>query len=398
MDLNYTEEEHAFRLQVRAFLQAQLPQDIRRRVTEHKRMRKQDHTRWHKILARQGWVAPGWPVEHGGTGWSPVQTHIFEEECDQAGAPRVIALGVKMIGPVLIAFGNEEQKRRHLARIYSGDEWWCQGYSEPGAGSDLASLATRAELDGDAFIVNGQKTWTTLGHYADMMFCLVRTDPHAKKQEGISFLLIDMKSSGITVRPIVTIEGEHHVNEVFFDNVRVPVSNLVGELNKGWTYAKHLLGHERFSIAQVGKSKRELVTLKRMAREQMSDGRPMIEDPLFAEKMARVEIELMALEFTNLRLISAAQSGQKMGAEPSILKIKGCEVVQSITELMVEVAGPHGLAWNPRFRDLDGTREVAGAAWSGPLASEYLDARKISIFGGTDEIQKNILAKLSLGL
>ncbi|MDO8701837.1 MAG: acyl-CoA dehydrogenase family protein, partial [Undibacterium sp.] len=295
MDLNYSAEDLAFRDEVRAYLDANLPADLQHKVLNHKRMTKNDFVRWHKILAEKGWVATGWPEQYGGTGWSATQRHIFEEECARAGTPRIMPFGVMMVAPVIMAFGNQAQKDYYLPRILNCDDWWCQGYSEPGSGSDLASLKTRAERVGDEYIVNGQKTWTTLAQHADMIFCLVRTDTTVRKQEGISFLLIDMKTPGITVRPIIMLDEDHEVNEVFFDNVKVPVQNLIGEENKGWTYAKYLLGHERTNIAAVGYAKRELEFLKRVATEHKKNGKPLLDDPVYASKVASLEIELMAL-------------------------------------------------------------------------------------------------------
>ena len=295
MDFDYTEEERAFRDEVRAFLAEQLPEDLRDKVERKLRLTREDYVRWHRILHCKGWVAPNWPVEYGGPGWTPVQRHIFEEECAYAGTPGIMPFGINMVAPVIMAFGSPAQKAYYLPRILSCEDWWCQGYSEPGAGSDLASLKTTAVREGDYYIVNGQKTWTTLAQHADMIFCLVRTDPGVRKQESISFLLIDMHAPGVTVRPIIMLDEDHEVNEVFFDNVRVPVANLVGQENRGWTYAKYLLGHERTGIAAVGRSKRELDFVKRLAAREPKHGRPLIEDPLFAAKVASVEIELMAL-------------------------------------------------------------------------------------------------------
>src|SRR6185436_6250791 len=305
MDLNYTKEESAFRTEVREFIRSHLPGDLSRKVLEHKRLGKEDYVRWQKILFEKGWIAAGWPVEHGGTGWSAIQRFIFEDESAAAGAPRLSPFGLHMVGPVIIASGSEAQKKRYLPRILSSEDWWCQGYSEPGSGSDLASLKTRAERKGDKYLVNGQKTWNTHGQWADMCFCLVRTSSEGKKQDGISFLLIDMHSPGITVRPIITLDGEHEVNEIWFENVEVPVQNLVGEENRGWTCAKFLLSHERTGIAGVGASKRELQYLKHIAMEEREGGRPLMDDPLFRDRVARVEIDLMALEITCLRVASA---------------------------------------------------------------------------------------------
>ena len=398
MDLNYTADDLEFRDTVRDYLEANLPKDLQHKVLNHKRMSKEDFVRWHKILAKQGWVATGWPVEYGGTGWSAVQRHIWEEECARAGTPTILPFGVNMVAPVIMAFGNEAQKRHYLPRILNCDDWWCQGYSEPGSGSDLASLKCRADREGDFYIVNGQKTWTTLGQHADMIFCLVRTDSGGRKQEGISFLLIDMHTPGITVRPIITLDEDHEVNEVWFDNVKVPVQNLVGEENKGWTYAKYLLGHERTNIAAVGRAKREMEFLKRIAGRQQKNGKPLIDDPLFATKVASLEIELMALEVTVLRVISLDSAKRGPGPEASMLKVKGTEMQQQLTELMVEAIGPYGMPFDPEY--LDGTHEhsTSDDDDAAPLASYYFNFRKTSIYGGSNEIQKNIITQMILGL
>jgi len=398
MDLSYTDEELAFRDEVRAFVRGNLPPQISRKVIEHKRLTKEDYVTWQKALHVQGWIAPGWPMEYGGTGWNPVQRHIFEEECAAAGAPRVIAFGVDMVGPVIIAFGHPWQKERYLPRIRSSEDWWCQGYSEPGSGSDLASLKTRAERKGDHYIVNGQKTWTTLAQYADMMFCLVRTSSEGKRQEGISFLLIDMKTPGITVRPIITLDGEHEVNEVWLEDVKVPVENLVGEEGRGWTYAKFLLSHERTGIAGVSRSKRELAFLKHIASEQTVGGRPLIENSRFRDKISRVEIDLMALEITVLRVLAADRQGRPPGPEASILKIKGTEIQQALTELMMEAVGPWALPFLPDSWGDHWLGERVGPEYAAPLAAQYLNFRKVSIYGGSNEIQRNIVSQLILGL
>ncbi|WP_036166457.1 acyl-CoA dehydrogenase family protein [Massilia sp. 9096] len=396
MDLNTTDDDLAFRDQVRAFLAAELPADLRRKVLDHLRLSKDDYVRWHRILARQGWVAPGWPVEFGGPGWTPLQRHIFEEECARAGTPPILPFGVNMVAPVIMAFGSPEQKAHFLPRILSCDDWWCQGYSEPGAGSDLASLKTTAVRDGDHYVVNGQKTWTTLAQHADMIFCLVRTDPGVRKQEGISFLLIDMHTPGITVRPIVMLDEDHEVNEVFFDNVRVPLSNLVGQENRGWTYAKYLLGHERTGIAAVGRSKRELAALKRLALREQKNGRALLEDPLFAVKVAELDIELMALEMTVLRVL--ADAGKAPGPEASVLKVRGTEIQQRLSELMVEAAGPMALPFDEDY--LAGAREhsLVDDDFAAPLLGHYFNYRKTSIYGGSNEIQRNIISQMILGL
>ncbi|MEZ5934537.1 MAG: acyl-CoA dehydrogenase family protein [Alphaproteobacteria bacterium] len=398
MDLNFTAEEAAFRDEVRAFLAIGLPDWLSAKVKADKRLAKSDYETWHKALADQGWLAPHWPIEHGGAGWTPVQAHIFDEECVAAGAPRVIPFGVNMLGPVLVNYGSDEQKRHYLPRILSGEDWWCQGYSEPGAGSDLASLRTRAVRDGDHYIVNGQKTWTTLGHFANKIFCLVRTRSEGKPQEGISFLLIDMTSPGITVRPIVLLDGEHEVNEVFFDDVKVPAANRVGEENQGWTYAKYLLTHERTGIAGVGFAKQGLAHLKRIARSQKKNGRPLIEDPLFATRIARVEIDLMAMEMFNLRVVTAAAAGQAPGVESSMLKIKGTVIRQQITDLARRAVGPYALPFTPEAFDEGYNEPPIGPEEAAPLARNYFNMRKVSIYGGSNEIQKNIIAKQMLGL
>ena len=388
MDLTFTAEEQAFREEVRRFVAEQLPAAIRHKVTNGVHLNRDEHVQWQRILHRRGWGGPGWPQEFGGPGWTPTEQYIFEEESARGGAPRLISFGLKMIAPVLMAFGNPAQQQRFLPKILSAEEWWCQGYSEPGAGSDLASVKTRAvrvnSTEGDHYIVNGQKTWTTLGQYADWIFCLVRTDPEAKKQSGISFLLIDMKTPGVTVRPIITLDGAHEVNEVWLEEVRVPVENLIGEENKGWTYAKFLLGHERTNIAGIGIAKRELARLKRIAE---AEGR--LDDPLFAARVAQVEIDLMALETTNLRVLSAERVKKAPGPEASILKIKGTEIQQAIAELMMQAVGPYALP----FQQQDVGREYAAN-----LGAGYCNLRKLSIFGGANEIQKNIISQMIMGL
>ncbi|PEH86201.1 acyl-CoA dehydrogenase family protein [Burkholderia gladioli] len=398
MDLDHSPADDAFRVEVRAWLEANLPRTLRDKVLNHKRLSREDYLDWHRRLATRGWSAPAWPVEYGGPGWDATRRFIWDEECARAGTPSPLTFGVSMVGPVLMKYGNEAQKRHYLPRILDGSDWWCQGYSEPGSGSDLASLRTRAERRGDHYLVNGQKTWTTLGQYADMMFCLVRTDTAVKKQEGISFLLIDMKTPGITVRPIITLDEEHEVNEVFLEDVLVPVENLVGEENRGWTYAKYLLGHERTSIARVGTSKRELRFLKRIAAGQRRNGRSLLEDPVFAARVASLEIDLMALEVTALRVVSQDASGRGPGPEASMLKIKGSEIQQALTELMVDAIGPLAAPFDPAFLEGERDRAVSGDDDAAPLAAYYFNFRKTSIYGGSNEIQKNIIAQMILGL
>ena len=398
MDLNYSAADDAFRQEVRSWLEANLPKDIQDKVLNHRRLNREDFVRWHKALAGKGWSVPHWPVEWGGTGWSPIQKHIWDEECARVGAPGVLPFGVSMVAPVIMKYGNEAQKRYFLPRIVDCTDWWCQGYSEPGSGSDLASVKTRAVREGDHYIVNGQKTWTTLGQHADMIFCLVRTDPDAKKQEGISFLLIDMKTPGITVRPIIMLDEEHEVNEVFFDNVKVPVQNLIGDENRGWTYAKYLLGHERTGIARVGNSKRELAFLKRVAQQHQKNGKPLLQDPVFGAKVASLEIELLALEMTVLRVVSSENAGKGPGPEASLLKIKGTQIQQMLTELMVEAVGPYAQPFDPSYLEGEHQQAVTGDNDAAPLAPYYFNYRKTSIYGGSNEIQRNIISQMILGV
>ena len=392
MDLTFSSDELAFRDEVRAFLSSNLPADTRRKVLEGFEVSRDETVRWHQALHRRGWGGPNWPREFGGTGWDPVRQFIFEEESAAAGAPRLLPFGLKMVGPVIMRFGNAAQQARFLPRILTCEDWWAQGYSEPGSGSDLASLKTRAERKGDRYVVNGQKTWITLAQYADWIFCLVRTDPAAKKQAGISFLLIDMRTPGVTVRPIRLLDGSYEVNEVWFEDVEVPLENRIGEENSGWTCAKFLLGHERTNIAGVGASKRELLRLKRIAAQERKDGGPLIEDPAFAAKIAEVEIELMALEITNLRVLAAEAERRAPGPEASLLKIKGSEIQQALAELMMQAVGPYAL---PLHRK--GPAAV-GPAYAGPLSAAYLNMRKTSIYSGSNEIQRNIIAQAILGL
>jgi alkylation response protein AidB-like acyl-CoA dehydrogenase len=394
VDLNFTSEEQAFRREVREFIDANLPADIREKMRDGERLNRDEILRWHRILYQKGWVAPDWPKEFGGTGWNVVQRHIFDEECADAGTPISIPFGLKMVAPVIMAFGSAEQRQFFLPKILSGEHWWCQGYSEPGAGSDLASLKTRAERQGEQYVVNGQKTWTTMAQYANWIFCLVRTATDVRQQEGISFLLIDMTTPGITVRPIIMIDGGHEINEVWFENVNVPVTNRVGEENKGWTYAKFLLGHERTGIAGVGRSKAALKRLKRIARELTANGRQLVEDQRFRDKIAQVEMELTALEITNLRVISAEQQNRAPGPEASILKIKGSEIQQTLSELAMQAMGHYALPFSPEG---DGALPE-GANLGATLARHYFNLRKTTIYGGSNEIQKNIISRMILGL
>lgn len=396
MDLSYTPEETAFRDEVRAWMAANVPAEIAEKVRLHKPLTKAEMERWHAILNARGWLAAGWPREFGGPGWTAVQRHIFDEERARAHGPGVVPFGVNMLAPVLMKYGTRAQQAHYLPRILNGQDWWCQGYSEPGAGSDLASLRTRAERKGDRYIVNGQKTWTTLGHYANRIFCLVRTDPTVKPQEGISFLLIDMDSPGIEVRPIVLIDGVHEVNEVWFTDVEVPVENLVGQENKGWTYAKYLLTHERTGIAGVGEALAALDSLKRIARAERDGDRPLIENPHFAARVAKVEIDLMAMATTNLRVLAAADSGAAPGPESSMLKIKGTVIRQEINDLTRRAVGPWALPFVSEA--LETNLGHPGPDYAHTAAGHYLNMRKISIYGGSNEVQRGIITKTTLGL
>ena len=388
MDLNYSPEETAFRDEVRAWIGANLPSELRDKVLNYRELTKDELLRWHTMLAKKGWIAPHWPKEWGGTDWTVVQRYIFEEECGAAGCPPIVPFGVRMCAPVLLRFGTDAQKQRFLPRIYNGDDFWVQGYSEPGAGSDLASLKTRAVREGDHYVVTGQKIWTTLGHYGDWIFCLVRTDPKTeKRQDGISFLLIDMKTPGITVRPIVLLDQSREVNEVFFDDVKVPAENLVHEENRGWTVAKFLLGYERMGTGNIAVCKRELARVKELAAPA-----GLLNDTRFTDRLTRVEVELMALEITNLRYLDQLRGGRPPGAEVSLLKIKGTEIQQALTELMMQTAGP--LA--PIFRPI--TPDAPFDALTATLFPRYCNVRKATIYAGSNEIQRNIIAKATLGL
>jgi alkylation response protein AidB-like acyl-CoA dehydrogenase len=382
MHLSYTPEEEAFRAEVRAFLATQLPEEMRDRVRSGRRLDKVDILRWQNILYRRGWGAGMWPKRFGGADWTVFQQYIFDEECAIAGTPMQLPFSIKMVAPVLMTFGSAAQQEYFLPRILAGEDWWCQGYSEPGSGSDLASLRMAAVRDGDDYVVNGQKTWNTYGQYADWIFCLVRTQSAGRPQEGISFLLVDMKTPGVSVRPIITLDGEHEINDVFFDNVRVPVQNRVGEENRGWTYAKFLLGHERTNTAGIGNSKRALARLKQMATTSSVGGRPMSADTRFRDRLSRVELELTALEITNLRVLSAMSRGGAPGPEVSALKIKGSEIIQELVELQMHVLGPAAIPSQPEV----------------PTSGQYFNLRKTTIYAGSTEIQKNIIAKLVLGL
>jgi alkylation response protein AidB-like acyl-CoA dehydrogenase len=400
MDATLSEEDLAFREEIRAVFREKFPQDIRRKREKGAPMEREDLVRFQQWLHEQGWAGVNWPVEHGGTGWTPVQKYLFAIEMAEADAPPIVPFGLSMVGPVIYTFGSEEQKKRFLPDILASKVWWCQGYSEPGAGSDLASLKTRADLAGDHYVLNGTKTWTTLGQHADWIFLLARTSTDvARRQEGISFMLVDMNTPGITVTPIITIEGDHEVNEVHFDNVQVPVENLVGEEGKGWTYGKVLLQHERANIAGVAISRYRLRKLRQQTTKPVRGAAPLAEDRNFMRKLAAVEVDLRALEYTELRTLAAVQSGKAPGPESSILKVKGTEIQQAIDTLYLEAAGYYALPWVQEQYTLD----ADAADWVGEGAEtqsslKYFNYRKASIYGGSNEIQKNIIAKHVLGL
>ena len=436
MDLAFTPEEQKFADEVRAFVRANLPADVRDKVKNGKHLIRDDYMRWQQALGKKGWLVYTWPKKHGGPGFTPAQRYIFENICAEEYAPGIIPFGTKMVGPVIYTFGTEAQKEKYLPAIRESTVWWCQGYSEPGSGSDLASLRTKAEKDGDHYIVNGSKTWNTMGHWADWIFCLVRTDSKAKPQEGISFLLIDMKTPGITVKPIIMADGGHEVNEVFFDNVKVPVENLVGKENEGWTCAKFLLANERLGIAAVPQSKRGVEALKDIARAEQDNGKPLIENQSFAEKIADLEIQVTALEFTELRVLSQmAQGGARLaddpafaaqiadldlqvqalemselrvlstmamggapGPEVSTLKIRGSEIQQRITELTMEAVGEYSAPYLPGLLWQGTNEEPVGPDYAHLAAPRYFNTRKTTIYGGSNEIQKGIISKMVLGL
>ncbi len=399
MDIKLSQEDEKFKNEVRDFVANKLPKDIARKVLEHRHIGKEDTGRWHAALFKKGWAAPNWPLESGGAQWTALQQHIFDEEASIAGAPRLSPFGINMIGPVLLEFGTAYQKERFLPKILSGEEWWCQGYSEPGSGSDLASLRTQAQLKEGKYIVNGQKTWTTQAHWADMMFCLVRTGQEGRKQDGISMLLIDMHHPGVEVRPISTIDGgNQEINEVWLQDVEVPAENIVGEEGRGWTIAKYLLSHERTNTAGVGASKRELAILKQIASSETLGGKPIIEDALFRDKITKLEIDLLALEWTVLRVAAVEANGEAPGPEASILKLRGTEIQQELTELQMEAIGPNALPHLPMSLEDNWIGPNVGPKYATPLASRYFNYRKVSIYGGTNEIQRNIISKRVLGL
>ncbi len=398
MDLRFTPEEVAFRAEVRTFFESNLPADIRRKQMLGQRLAKEDIVNWQRILNKKGWACPLWPVEYGGTGWDAVRYFIFKEESYRAYAPDALSHNITQSGPVICAYGTPEQKEFFLPKLRNMDIWMCQGFSEPGSGSDLASLKTRAVREGDHYIINGQKLWTTNGHRADWMYGLVRTSTDGKKQAGISYLLIDMASPGVQVRPVVTLDNDHHTNETFFNNVKVPVKNLIGDENKGWTIAKFALGNERAGIAKVGLSKARLALVKALAQRVEVDGKPLGESSRFREKMALIETELKALEITNMMVVAGMKKGgPKQDPRTSVLKLKGSELQQATTELMMEVAGPHAMAHQHAFLEARND-DTVGPDWAGTASPNYYFNRAVSIFGGSSEIQHNIVAKAVLGL
>ena len=402
MDLSFTPAEEAFRGEVSAFYRDKLPARLAGRVRLGQQLTKAQQEEWHAILHARGWLANHWPESWGGTGWSVTQRYIFDMESALANAPRALPFGINMLAPVLLKYGSEAQKAHYLPRMLDGSDWWCQGYSEPGAGSDLAALKTRAvrakDEGGEHYIVNGQKTWTTMGHHANMMFALVRTGDSERRQEGISFLLVDKNSPGIEVRPIITLDGEHEVNEVFFTDVRVPVANLVGEENRGWTYAKYLLTYERTGMAGIGTSTAALTWMKGIAAKQKRGGKALLDDPLFAARVARAEIELANLSTTSLRVVASVAGGGAPGAESSMLKIKGTELRQEISDLTRRALGPQAQPFLPEALEEGYNGEEIGPEGSSAAAPHYFNLRKLSIFGGSNEIQKNIISKMILQL
>ena len=402
MDLAFTPEEQKFAAEVRAFVKANLPADVRDKVKNGKHLGRDDYMRWQQALGKKGWLVYTWPKKHGGPGFTPAQRYIFENICAEEYAPGIIPFGTKMVGPVIYTFGSDEQKAKYLPAIRESTVWWCQGYSEPGSGSDLASLRTKAEKQGDHYIVNGSKTWNTMGHWADWIFCLVRTDPKAKPQEGISFLLIDMTSPGIRIDPIYLVDGtrtpmRHEVNQVFFTDVKVPVENRVGEENMGWTYAKYLLEFERGGQAFGPRLRKAFRHLKELAHTQLDGGEPLSLDPKWREKVAALEMEIDAVEMNELMFYSSMKSGQNPGTQASIVKMRGTEVGQKVTELAVEAVGWYGAPFT-ELRNYDSNVVPVGGEYVDDVAPRYFNQRKTTIYGGSSEVQRNVLAKAMLGL
>lgn len=391
MDINFAQQDLEFRDEVREFFAEEFDADQMNKAA------KDDYRgsiiKWQKKLYKKGWIAPGWPKEYGGTGWTPTQKFIYETERGAAGAPDVVPFGLKMVAPVIYTFGSDEQKAKFLPRILSSDDWWCQGYSEPGAGSDLAALSTAADLHGDHYVINGSKIWTTYAQYADWIFCLVRTSKEMRKQQGIGFLLIDMKSPGISVKPIITIDGKHSLNEVFFENVKVPAENMIGDPEKGWTYAKALLAHERTGMAEVANSTLTLNKIKARAAMETNGGKRLIDDPIFQKRLSDIETELMALEYTELRVIASMAEGGMPGPESSLLKIKGTETTQALAELYMQLSAHYGGILPGQLSAEDIGHEFADEA-----RERYMYSRAATIYGGSNEVQRNVIAKAVLGL
>jgi len=398
MQMSLNAEDIAFRYEVRAFIEQNYPDAVRQKQARNEPLLKEDYLSWHRIVAEKGWVAPGWPEKYGGTGWNAIQKFLWAEELARENTAELMAFGLKMVGPVIYTYGSEDLKKRFLPGILSGDTWWAQGYSEPGAGSDLASLRTKAVRDGDHYIVNGHKTWTTYAQFADWGFFLVRTDTESKPQAGISFLLLDMKSPGVTVRPIITLGGMHAVNEVWLEDVRVPVDQRIGEENKGWTYAKFLLSHERSGIGGVAQSKRALAKIKEYARTESDGGGALINDPDFLRTLSNLEIDLQAVEVTELRALSLTTTGEEPGPEASLLKVKGTEVRQRISELALELVAYCGVPDQSDTLKIGADLDILHSHYAGAAAATYFDTRKVSIYGGSNEIQRNIMSKVILGL
>jgi pimeloyl-CoA dehydrogenase large subunit len=399
MDLRFTPEENAFRDEMRTFFRENIAAEIRRRGESGRHLTRDEYVACQRIMNQAGIAVPHWPVQYGGRDWSPIKLYIYNEVMQSENVPSPLAFNTAMVGPVIAAFGTEAQKAHYLPRIANIDDWWCQGFSEPGAGSDLANLKTRAVRDGDQWVINGQKTWTTLAQWADWIFVLARTNPEARKpQEGISFLLVDMKTPGVTVRPIQLIDGDHEVNEVFFDDVRIPAENLVGTEHRGWDCAKFLLGNERSNIARIGASKARLRRIRELAAKVPAGDGALWDDAAFRHKVAAVEIELKALEMTQLRVVAAERDhGNKPNPASSILKIKGSEIQQATTELALDLAGPFALAYHD-LEPEDGANDLPdGFDWADTAAPDYFNYRKVSIYGGSNEIQRNIIAKAVLG-
>ena len=398
MQIELLKSDLIFKNEVRNFIKENHSESLKAKIANGGKATKEETINWQIALNKKGWLAPNWPINYGGCAWTSIQRYIFEQETSLANTPQVIPFGVNMIGPVLIKYGTEEQKKFFLPKILNSEHWWCQGYSEPGSGSDLASLKTKAEKKGSYYFINGTKTWTTLAQFADWIFCLVRTNNEGKQQEGISFIMIDMKSKGISVEPIITIDGSHEVNTVYLENVKVPVENLIFDENKGWTVAKYLLGHERSTIAAVGRSKSAILKLKEIAKSEIINNEPLIKDTRFRDRMTKLEMELFALEYTELRVLSEENKGSAPGPEASLLKIRGSEIQQKISELTMDAVAYYGLISSNKQVPL-GTNEVfAGPDYAEYLGSNYLNLRKTTIYGGSNEIQKNILAKMVLGL